>query len=106
MQLPDDRQRLLLPAAAVGSTAGQNHVWVIEGGKLARRAVTLGRRDEAGARVEVLDGVGVDAQVLGARFDNLREGAQALVTGSAPPGAATGPAVASAAVAASAPAQR
>lgn len=106
VQLPDDRQRLLLPAAAVGSTAGQNHVWVIEGGKLARRAVTLGRRDEAGARVEVLDGVGADAQVLGARFDNLREGAQALVTGSAPPGAATGPAVASAAVAASAPAQR
>ncbi len=106
VQLPDDRQRLLLPAAAVGSTAGQNHVWVIEGGKLARRAVTLGRRDEAGARVEVLDGVGVDAQVLGARFDNLREGALARVTGRSPAGAATGPAVASAAVAASAPAQR
>ncbi len=106
VQLPDDRQRLLLPAAAVGSTAGQNHVWVIEGGKLARRAVTLGRRDEAGARVEVLDGVGADAQVLGARFDNLREGALARVTGRSPAGAATGPAVASAAVAASAPAQR
>ena len=106
VQLPDDRQRLLLPAAAVGSAAGQNHVWVIEGGKLARRAVTLGRRDEAGARVEVLDGVGADAQVLGARFDNLREGALARVTGRSPAGAATGPAVASAAVAASAPAQR
>ncbi|WP_326541410.1 efflux RND transporter periplasmic adaptor subunit, partial [Pseudorhodoferax sp.] len=106
VQLPDDRQRLLLPAAAVGSTAGQNHVWVIEGGKLARRAVTLGRRDEAGARVEVLDGIGADAKVLGARFDNLREGALARVTGRSPAGAATGPAVASAAAAASAPAQR
>ena len=106
VQLPDDRQRLLLPVAAVGSTAGQNHVWVIEGGRLARRAVTLGRRDEAGGRIEVLDGIGADAKVLGARFDNLREGAQALVTGSAPPGAATGPAVASAAAAASVPAQR
>jgi membrane fusion protein (multidrug efflux system) len=104
VQLPDDRQRLLLPAAAVGSTAGQNHVWVIEGGKLARRAVTLGRRDEAGARVEVLDGVGADAQVLGARFDNLREGAQGP-GGRAPP-VRHRPAVASAAVAASAPAQR
>ncbi len=104
--LPDDRQRLLLPAAAVGSTAGQSHVWVIEGGKLARRAVTLGRRDEAGGRVEVLDGVAADARVLASRFDNLREGAQALVTGSAPAGAATGPAVASAAAAASAPALR
>jgi len=113
--LPDDRQRLLLPAAAVGSTAGQNHVWVIEGGRLARRAVTLGRRDEAGGRVEVLDGIGADARVLAARFDNLREGAQALVTGSAPSptpapaptptpaGAGTGAAVANAA---SAPALR
>jgi hypothetical protein len=104
--LPDDRQRLLLPAAAVGSTAGQSHVWVIEGGKLSRRAVTLGRRDEAGGRVEVLDGVGAEAKVLASRFDNLREGAQALVTGSAPAGAATGPAVASAANAASAAALR
>jgi len=100
--LPDDHQRLLLPTAAVGSTAGQSHVWVIEGGKLARRAVTLGRRDEAGGRIEVLDGVGADDRVLASRFDNLREGAQALVTGSAPAGAATGPAVASAANAASA----
>jgi membrane fusion protein (multidrug efflux system) len=105
--LPDDRQRLLLPAAAVGSTAGQSHVWVIEGGKLARRAVTLGRRDEAGGRVEVLDGVGADARVLASRFDNLREGGLALVAGSTPAGAATGPAaVAAAAPAASAPALR
>lgn len=104
--LADDRQRLLLPSAAVGSTAGQSHVWVIEGGKLARRAVTLGRRDEAGGRVEVLDGVAADARVLAARFDNLREGAQALVTGPLPAGAATVPAVASAAATASAPALR
>ena len=104
--LPDDRQRLLLPAAAVGSTAGQSHVWVIEGGRLARRAVTLGRRDETGGRVEVLDGIAPDARVLGARFDNLREGAQAVVTGSAPAGAGTGPAVANAANAASAAALR
>lgn len=104
--LPDDRQRLLLPAAAVGSTAGQSHVWVIDAGRLARRAVTLGRRDEAGGRVEVLDGIGADALVLAARFDNLREGARALVTGNAPAGATSAPAVASAAPAASAPALR
>lgn len=77
--LPDERQRMLLPLAAVGSTSGQSHVWVIEQGKLVRRAITLGRRDEAGARVEVLDGLSVGAQVLAARFDNLREGAPALV---------------------------
>ena len=78
--LPDDKQRLALPLTAIGSTAGQSHVWVIEQGKLARRAVTTGRVDEAQARVEVVSGLGADAQVLAARFDNLREGAAAVVT--------------------------
>ncbi len=88
--LADDRQRLLLPAAAVGSSAGQSHVWVIDtaGGagasRLVRRAVTLGRRDEAGARVEILDGIAADARVLATRFDNLRDGALARITASAP----------------------
>lgn len=78
--LPDDKQRLALPLTAIGSTAGQSHVWVIEQGKLARRSVITGRVDEAQARVEVVSGVGADAQVLAARFDNLREGAAAVVT--------------------------
>ena len=77
--LPDDQERLTLPATAVGNTAGQDHVWMIENGVLARRAVTLGRRDEREGRVEVLQGVGPASQVLAARFDNLREGAKALI---------------------------
>jgi membrane fusion protein, multidrug efflux system len=77
--LADDSERLTVPIAAIGNTAGQDHVWVIESGVLARRAVTLGRRDEREARVEVLQGVGLGSQVLAARFDNLREGARASV---------------------------
>lgn len=77
--LADDTERMTLPATAVGSTSGQDHVWVIEAGQLARRAVTLGRRDERSGRVEVLSGLGADSQVLAARFDNLREGAKATV---------------------------
>jgi hypothetical protein len=46
---------------------------------LARRAVTVGRRDAREGRVEVLAGVTPDSQVLAARFDNLREGAKAAV---------------------------
>jgi RND family efflux transporter MFP subunit len=80
--LADDRERLTLPAAAVGSSAGQDHVWLIEDGVLARRAVTLGRRDEREGRVEVLQGVQPESQVLAARFDNLREGAKALIVAS------------------------
>jgi RND family efflux transporter MFP subunit len=77
--LPDDTDRLVLPASAVGQTSGQDHVWVIESGQLARRAITVGRRDEREGRVEVLQGVTPASVVLAARFDNLREGAKALV---------------------------
>jgi RND family efflux transporter MFP subunit len=77
--LADDTDRLTLPVSAVGKTSGQDHVWVIENGVLARRAVTVGRRAERDGRVEVLQGVTPASQVLAARFDNLREGAKALV---------------------------
>jgi RND family efflux transporter MFP subunit len=79
VQLADATQRLTLPLTAVGNTSGQDHVWVIESGVLARRAITLGRRDEREGRVEVLQGVRPGGQVLAARFDNLREGAKAVV---------------------------
>ena len=79
VDLADPTQRLTLPLSAVGSAAGQDHVWVIESGVLARRAITLGRRDAREGRVEVLQGVSPGVQVLAARFDNLREGAKAVV---------------------------
>lgn len=96
--LADPTERLTLPVAALGKTSGQDHVWVIENGSLARRAVTVGRRDEREGRVEVLNGVTAASQVLAARFDNLREGARASIV------AARSAPVASAA--ASAPATR
>jgi RND family efflux transporter MFP subunit len=79
VELADEQRRLTVPIGALGSTAGQDHVWVIDDGALLRRAVTLGRRDEVHGRVEVLTGLAPEAQVLGARFDNLREGAKAVV---------------------------
>jgi len=79
VELQDDAQRLAVPIAAVGSTSGQDHVWMIEKGALVRRIVTTGRRDQREGRVEVLQGLSPDAQVLAARFDNLREGSKAEV---------------------------
>ncbi|HSW05503.1 efflux RND transporter periplasmic adaptor subunit [Aquabacterium sp.] len=93
VELTDAQQRLSLPMPAVGNTSGQDHVWVIDKGALLRRAVTLGRRDEANGRVEVLSGVDAGSQVLAARFDNLREGAKASVV--APKAAAVASAAAS-----------
>jgi membrane fusion protein (multidrug efflux system) len=46
---------------------------------LLRRIVTTGRSDAREGRVEVLQGLSPSAQVLAARFDNLREGAKASV---------------------------
>ena len=77
--LPDEAQRLTLPLAAVVGGAGQAQVWVIDGGVLARRAITLGRRDEVQGRVEIVSGLAPEAQVLAARFDSLREGSKAAV---------------------------
>ncbi len=84
VELADDTKRLTVPLAALGSTSGQDQVWVLSDGTLLRRAVTLGRRDEARGRVEVLSGLTEDAQVLGVRFDNLREGAKAAVVAGKP----------------------
>jgi RND family efflux transporter MFP subunit len=77
--LADATERLTLPVAAVTSTGGDDHVWVIAAGALARRAVTVGRRDDRAGRVEVLSGVAPDSEVLAVHFDNLREGAKASV---------------------------
>ena len=77
--LADPQPRLVLPLAAVGASSGQSYVWLIDKGVLVRRAITLGRRDEAGGRTEVLSGVDASARVLAARFDSLREGAPAQV---------------------------
>ena len=79
VQLRDDTHRLTIPATAVTQSAGQDQVWVIEAGALVRRAVTTGRRDAVQGRVEVLSGLTPTAQVLTARYDNLREGGKASV---------------------------
>lgn len=82
VELPDDAQRLTVPIAAVSSNSGQEQVWLIDQGALVRRIVTTGRRDKREGRVEVLQGLNPEAQVLAARFDNLREGAKASVVAS------------------------
>lgn len=68
-----------LPAAAVRSEGGQTYVWAISGGKLTRRMVVTGRRDEESGRIEIKTALPETLKVLAARFDNLKEGAPALV---------------------------
>jgi RND family efflux transporter MFP subunit len=77
--LQDDTQRLTVPMAAITRNSGQEQVWMIEEGALVRRIVTTGRSDAREGRVEILNGLKPEAQVLAARFDNLREGDKAVV---------------------------
>ena len=79
VQISDATPRLTVPIGALSSASGQEYVWTVEGGKLLRRTVTTGRHDSVRGRAEVLDGLSPDVPVLGARFDNLREGAKARV---------------------------
>lgn len=59
---------LLVPASALDDEA----LWVVENGKLVRRAVATGVR--GAARVEILKGIGPDALVVATATDHLREG--------------------------------
>src|SRR5215831_16063762 len=74
-----------LPAIAVRTEAGQNFVWTIENGKLGRRIVTVGRRDDTVGRVEIKTALPAEIPVLAAPFDNLKAGAPALVRAAVPP---------------------
>ena len=73
-----------LPQAAVRVEAGQTYVWTIEAGKLTRRIVVVGRRDEEAGRIEVKTALPAGVQILAARFDNLKDGAPAIVRAPVP----------------------
>ncbi|MBH9575660.1 efflux RND transporter periplasmic adaptor subunit [Inhella proteolytica] len=93
--LDDPEPRLTLPQTALMGSSGQQAVWVIDGGELKRRLVTVGRQDAKEGRVEILSGVDAKAQVLAARYDNLREGTKAEIdAGKAKVAAAAAPATA------------
>ena len=73
-----------LPVTAVRDDRGQSYVWIIDGSKLARRNVVTGVRDERAQRVEIVSGLTGNEQVIGTRFDNLREGMLANIVTAEP----------------------
>jgi RND family efflux transporter MFP subunit len=97
VMLEDSAQRLTVPIASVGQASGQDYVWTVEKGVLVRRIVITGRRDSVGGRVEVTQGLTPELQVLGARFDSLKEGAPAKIVAKA--AAPTAPAASASAAA-------
>ncbi len=74
-----------LPASAIRNEGGQTFVWTIDDGKLVKRSVAIGRRDEESGRVELKSALPATVKVLAARFENLKEGAPALVKSAVSP---------------------
>ncbi|MEO8848247.1 MAG: efflux RND transporter periplasmic adaptor subunit [Casimicrobiaceae bacterium] len=68
-----------LPVAAVRTEAGLTYVWAIDGGKLAKRIVVTGRRDDDAGVIEIKTRLSDNLPVLAGRFENLKEGAPVLV---------------------------
>ncbi|HKG91091.1 MAG TPA: efflux RND transporter periplasmic adaptor subunit [Gemmatimonadaceae bacterium] len=74
---------VLIPETAVrrdSAGAPSGSVFVIESGRIARRAVTLGARDESEGIVAVLSGVRAGEQVVAALTADIAEGTQVTVT--------------------------
>jgi RND family efflux transporter MFP subunit len=70
-----------LPMSAVRSDGQQSYVWVIADGKLARRNIATGKRDERAQLVEITSGLSPSDVVLATKFDNLKDGLAAKVVG-------------------------
>jgi RND family efflux transporter MFP subunit len=68
-----------LPLAAVRTDNGTTFVWTVKDGRIQRRLVELGRRDERSQLVEVTGGLSPDDAVLATKFDNLKDGLAAKV---------------------------
>jgi multidrug efflux pump subunit AcrA (membrane-fusion protein) len=84
LQIGGEAPVATLPVTAVRDDRGQSYVWVIAGGKLARRSVATGVRDERSQRIEITSGLKADEQVIGTKFDNLREGMLANIVSAEP----------------------
>lgn len=72
-----------LPLSALRGESGQQYVWVIDGGKLARRSVATGARDGRAQLVEISSGLRPGEIVLATKFDNLKDGLAATLLGAA-----------------------
>jgi multidrug efflux pump subunit AcrA (membrane-fusion protein) len=65
--------------AAVREEAGQSYVFTIEGGKLAKRVVSLGLREPQAGLVEIKSGLEKGIQVVSTRMEGLKPGTPAVV---------------------------
>ena len=71
----------VIPAGAVNEEGGQSFVYVLKGGKIERRTVTLGVRSKERGLVEVREGLEKGVSVITAKAQGLKPGASGIVAG-------------------------
>ncbi len=81
--LSKSQPTLVVPASALFEEAGQTYVFTVEAGKLAKRAVRVGARDDVNGLAEVSNGLDQGANVVRVRMGSLKVGAPAMVRASA-----------------------
>jgi RND family efflux transporter MFP subunit len=69
----------VVPTSAVFEEAGQSYVFAIEGGKLAKVAVSTGMKDESTGLTAVTSGLQPGAQVVRIRMASLKAGTSAVL---------------------------
>jgi RND family efflux transporter MFP subunit len=70
-----------LPISALRVDNGTTFVWTLVDGKLVRRLVDVGRRDERAQMAEIAGGLTASDTVIATKFDNLKDGLAAKVVG-------------------------
>ena len=76
-----ERETASLPVSAVRGEGAQTYVWLLVGGHLERRPVSIGTRDDRAHLVEILSGVQPSETVIATKFDNLTHGQPARLKG-------------------------
>ena len=77
-------QAAVVPASAIREEAGQTYVFIVEGGKIARRAVKVGYTEPQEGMVEVQSGLEKGLAVVSARVTGLKAGTPAVMKPVAP----------------------
>ncbi len=75
----------VIPVGAIFEEAGQSYVFAIEAGKLAKRALVIGQRNEAAGLAEVKAGVETGVPVVRVRMNGLKAGLPAILLAPAAP---------------------
>jgi RND family efflux transporter MFP subunit len=80
---------LVVPITAVRGATPDNvaeaHVFVVENGRIVRRPVQIGARDEASGRIAILNGVREGEKVIANPTSDIVEGTIVTIAGSAGP---------------------